>query len=718
MKKFLSLFCALAIVLSASAAPVSKKDVLAKKEVKKEVRANKALKKAAHTAQFAAFEKKTTKLTKAEFGKATVAKAPQAKKEAIDLVFAADAEYDWVDNVAAGGWWQFQVEDDNYYLSLSNKETEQVAGTYALDDMDAEYSFLYSKAISDYLYFNSCEITLAEDNTDGYKLTVTGWFEATDGNTYNLNLVYEEEPVEPGDFDFVATSESHNFYSSDNDVYFTFRDADDNVLHFDIVVAAGLEDVELDKAYTLDDMLANYSNVTFNDVKADFKEVSFTKTIAEADGAEVYTATATDIYDRVFHLSYSFKAPEALNFETITAPVEVSSEVVLFWTEYTFTAQDEKNAISFSIMPDDTYFGTWVAGKEATGSVFNKETETPSDIYSGEITIEKTADGFAVSGKVLCMNNTEYTLDLTYVIPDKTRDAELTISGLELNLLDGAWQLSGFNEDETKFVSLAAYTDEISGTYTEDDLAADYSYIYTDLEFDEEGNLIAGNQFALLKANLNVVFNEADTSIVITGTFLGQNGDDVPEFTLTLSGKAPYDDGSIEYDAEEDFVRHFAEYEINDQYLASNGVLFISASNEDNEFVRIQVNLPENAEGLVAGEYEVSNSEYIEPGTIGAGSFEGQNIYGSFAGSRDAEGYINVPLWFFASGKVTVSESLVLEVQVLNSKGYKISCRLGTYPEGIENTDAKAAATKRVVNGVLVIEKNGVRYNAQGTVVK
>ena len=164
-------------------------------------------------------------------------------------------------------------------------------------------------------------------------------------------------------------------------------------------------------------------------------------------------------------------------------------------------------------------------------------------------------------------------------------------------------------------------------------------------------------------------------------------------------------------DAEEDFVRHFAEYEIDDKYLADYGVLFVSAENEDNEFIVIQVNLPEGAEELVAGEYEVSDSEYIVPGTIAAGLFEDNSFYGSFAGSYDA-------LWFFASGTVTISESLVLEVQVLNSKGYKISCRLGEYPEAIENTEVKASATKRLVNGTLIIEKNGVRYNAQGAVVK
>lgn len=39
-------------------------------------------------------------------------------------------------------------------------------------------------------------------------------------------------------------------------------------------------------------------------------------------------------------------------------------------------------------------------------------------------------------------------------------------------------------------------------------------------------------------------------------------------------------------------------------------------------------------------------------------------------------------------------------------------------PTAIDNTDAAVKATKRVINGVLFIEKNGVLYNAQGAIVK
>ena len=55
-----------------------------------------------------------------------------------------------------------------------------------------------------------------------------------------------------------------------------------------------------------------------------------------------------------------------------------------------------------------------------------------------------------------------------------------------------------------------------------------------------------------------------------------------------------------------------------------------------------------------------------------------------------------------------------------DSRVYKLSARSepNAILQAIENTDAAVQATKRFANGQLVIEKNGVQYNAIGTIVK
>ena len=116
-------------------------------------------------------------------------------------------------------------------------------------------------------------------------------------------------------------------------------------------------------------------------------------------------------------------------------------------------------------------------------------------------------------------------------LPEPTRQASLTMTGLELEIYEGTWLLSGYNADSTTYVRLAAFGNVISGEYTAYNVELDFSYIATDITAD------SSNRFDLLDADLLAVFNETDNTIVVTGTILGMNGDDVPEFTVNLSGQ-------------------------------------------------------------------------------------------------------------------------------------------------------------------------------------
>ena len=823
MKKFFSLFCALSVVLSVIAAPVSKKDFADKKVVKKEIRAFDGVKKA--PAKAAAFKsmKATTKVTFKDNKKAakdlkavSVAKAPKAKKETIDLTFtSADAEVDWNDQCADAGWWQIEAETDEYYVTLSNFYAEEAAGEYAWEDLDPDYCGIWYDGAEGVLAFTDGSCTVAVDETDGLNVTVEGSFVCEDGNTYNLHIEFAKEAIVAEDIEFVAVSESHSFYASDNDVYFTFKDADENVIRFDIVVAEGLEDVEEGKEYTLEDMLESYSNVTYNEERADFVEASFVK--ISQNGGEKYEATAVDTYGRKFHLTYTFIEPVAERFETITAEVTLTKETILFWTQYIFAGADEANAIVLELLPDESIYGTWEAGKDITGAV-TPLNGVESEIYSGEVTIEATEEGCAITGSVLCFNNTEYTLNLTYAKPDPNREEDLEIAGLELTVLEGAWQLMGYNEDSTKFVSIAAYfEEEISGTYTDADLLGDYSYVVTDIEGNEY------NYFDLLSANLEVTFNEADSTIVIAGKFVGQNGEDIPEFTLNLSGRIPtpevadltfefadeeegirvtpsndddawdwyvadealFETYGAEYIAEAIYGRYGNSYAVNGEqllsfeedlayYLTASGKFYlivwgagannittepfvhefvfdsglpegctnydaaegndfianfaefgvfageaegewwIEAEGENGEYLVLGISAPE----LVAGVYPIAEDS-AEP-FVAAGSLdlsEG-NIYGSFAGFLTESGEIQVPLWCLFAGNVTLNEDGTADVDAVNCAGAKIVCHLGAGEQAIDNVDAAVKATKRVVNGQLVIIKNGVEYNAQGAIIK
>ena len=116
----------------------------------------------------------------------SVKKAPVVK---IEVTITEGVVF--TDAVEAEGWWQISGENDDYYVSLSNgNEVTKVAGKYTVDDLDAEYSFIYDYAIEDYidLVSGSVEVVVADNGDVG----VDGEFVGSDGNTYVLGMVYTE----------------------------------------------------------------------------------------------------------------------------------------------------------------------------------------------------------------------------------------------------------------------------------------------------------------------------------------------------------------------------------------------------------------------------------------------------------------------------------------------------------------------------------------------
>ena len=357
-------------------------------------------------------------------------------------------------------------------------------------------------------------------------------------------------------------------------------------------------------------------------------------------------------------------------------------------------------------------FGDFVIGEETSGDINNIR------IYSGAIKIINGSEGAELTGKVLCYDNIEYTLDLKYVRPDKTRDIAIEIDDAVLTIYPDYkdWQVVGANADNTFYVAIDVISDAVEGTYSEADL--DMHYTAIDSVYVQNDSLKVAEEYTPLALNIIVTFNAQDSTAVITGTYLGQgylNGKDVPEFTLRIAAKvvtyAPSTE--IEYDAVENFNVQYPTYEVDDTYLADYGVLFITAANDDRETIELEVWLPTGASELVAGEYPVSADELV-PGTITAGSVSDQRLSGSFAGTTDDEGYYTIPLWFIVDGVMTVNDNAVIEVQGINSKGYKVNARLGEYGASVANADAKAVATKILRNGQLIIRRNNVEYDAQG----
>ena len=419
----------------------------------------------------------------------------------------------------------------------------------------------------------------------------------------------------------------------------------------------------------------------------------------------------------VYHVTMFFETPTVQSQVTITASNLVLDDTFAsYFGIIIASASNEDYSVSAYLSADD-YLGTFDADEiELT----IEDAEGEIDLFDGTVTIANTADGIVITGTALSMAGVEYTLNLTYVLPEPSSEETINAAGyLYLENQDGMlyWAVEAMNADQSRYVSLLAIADEPAGTYAVADLYAQYTYV---------GVFTAPSDTAwydILDANITVAVNgEAAT---ITGTLLGQNDkdeSDVVAFTINLTlqvvdetggGEQP---GGNQYDAQDEAFKYiFPDYTVDDQYLAQYSVFVVEAQNAENAYISIEINVPEGTTALQAGVYPVS-AQYGD-NTVSAGSID-QYIYGSFAGYLNASGQITVPLWLFNEGSVTILENGVIQVNVTNTWGAQVHCQLGSWPEAIDNTEADVKATKLVRNGQLLIIKNGVEYNAQGATLK
>ena len=721
MKKFLSLLCAVAIVLGASAAPVAKKAGAVKFQraavgqlrTEKKSLAKKSVKKDAFAQKKQAEMQKNARLAAGE-AKIATASLKRAKAEAIDVTCSSWEIEDWGED----GELMLYGEDNTiaFYFDIiyGGEATDlQLGKTYTVEDIwvgsDGQYGAVFYDGKWNY---GIKELALVKTIDEKNLVHFVG--SCVDSLDAAFTFHYDEE-------EFIPTGEevNHSFKTSAKLSYSSYFQ--------DWTVSA--EDAEY--AFTLDILSENSESAVGEydsangDFDLDYTEVEvFTSddasTVLDAKSAKAVIVERNDSLIIAAEIlasdgvKYIFDAFYAAPTKQGEATIEATNLVIDdSWFDFfgivMATASNDDYDVYFSL-PGTS--GDFVIGNEASGDINNIE------MYSGSIKIINGSEGAELTGKVLCYDNIEYTLDLKYVRPDKTRDIAIEINDAVLTIYPDSkdWQVVGVNADNTFYVAIDVVSDAVEGTYSEADLDAYYTAI--DSVYVQNDSLKIAEEYVALGMNLIVTFNAQDSTAVITGTYLGQgylNSEDVPEFTLSIAAKVVtyVPSTEIEYDAEENFNAQYPTYEVDDTYLANYGVLFITAANDDRETIVLEVWLPEDATELVAGTYPVVAEEGV-PASVTAGSFEGNSLYGSFAGTTDAEGYYNIPLWFIVDGVMTVNDKAVIEVQGINSKGYKVNARLGEYGASVANTDANDVATKILRNGQLIIRRNNVEYDAQG----
>ena len=290
-----------------------------------------------------------------------------------------------------------------------------------------------------------------------------------------------------------------------------------------------------------------------------------------------------------------------------------------------------------------------------------------------------------------------------------TRTENIVVEDANLNILSGAWQITGWNPAADRYVSIAAYSDVIAGDYITNSLAIGYCYV------GERVDSATINWFDASEAQFSVAYDETTTVATVDGWMVAvsETNGEVVQFNIYLTTAAQ--PTGKQYDAEDtDFIVDFAEYEIYDAYLADYGVLFIDAFNENNEAIELEVWLPEGATELVPGIYPVAAEGNLQ--TVTEGAYDG-GLYGSFAYILNDEGYITVPLWFLTEGQVYVNEDGSIYVDALNSYGRAIRSSLAK-PHVEIHTCAEAAEAALSVSANNELFNDGQIFTIPGYVTE
>ena len=212
---------------------------------------------------------------------------PEAPVAADTIVIDIEDEVEYIDMVAAQGWWQFMYEDAEYSISISNVSTTQAAGVYTVADLDADYTYIEIKATETEVHFVDGSLTLTEA-ADGSR-TIEGIMTGDDGKIYNIKIVYHIPTakttvnVEIPKWALVDASEYYGFAG-----YILAGETADKNIYVQITIPGN----NPLGTFTYDDC---YTNGTGIEVAGDYKGIysmNFTVTAGGTAGAERAFVTA------------------------------------------------------------------------------------------------------------------------------------------------------------------------------------------------------------------------------------------------------------------------------------------------------------------------------------------------------------------------------------------------------------------------------------------
>lgn len=358
---------------------------------------------------------------------------------------------------------------------------------------------------------------------------------------------------------------------------------------------------------------------------------------------------------------------------------------------------------------------------------------TVAEIKDGKL--YQVGDTTKIEADYVTFEGILYQVRLWYVAPTPTQTVKLDIKDAECIVdyeYNKAYNLVGYTEDKQNAFVVTVYAsskEDVPGTFVNDGLFGKFGEGQYD--FDASNSYVGKynaemdsyDLYYIQKGQFTVTLDEED-NLTLTAFVVCE---DAIQYDVTLTSK--YEEPHIEFDSEENPV---------DRVYGADAKLIINDFTEDYGLVSVQIidsvvgdvtalyfvlTEPDAETIIPEGTYEI-NGTWLD-GTVLASTgidWDGSVIPSYYAGYSDS--WLVEPFYFFQTGTVVVAKDaegdLAFEINALNSCGISVHIVYGNALSGLENIQVSGIveAQKMIVDGQLVIVRNGKAYNALGAIVK
>lgn len=423
--------------------------------------------------------------------------------------------------------------------------------------------------------------------------------------------------------------------------------------------------------------------------------------------------------------------------KTVSISFDNSADVVYYpdlYHDFTLSNQNKEYEVSMDIA--NVPMGATFTEKNVVECfIVNKTANDTIKMATANGKVWQSNDTTYMTTSVVAFDSVQYNIDLWYAVPTPTQTVSLHFTNARFNNKiekDGYFSLIGTTPDKsTEFaISLLSNSEEdISGIYINDGTFGEFTgknYDFLNYITRQYATYIATNwnekkqdydNIATIEKGSASIIMDKNDNVSLLGSFISKDG---IQYNITLTTKIdePHfekdmpsgsidcvvigTDTTLENNTQKDGTIFFDVF-TNKELLA----LYFYAEEADPDII-----IPE-------GTYNIDNSKDYYTVNTSDGTI---STYPSFYATHDGNDFTS--MYFFVSGTVVVKKingKLYMEIDALNS--YNVPAHIvydGSISTDIENNVIKdrITTTKKIVNGQMMIIRNGKKYNVLGSSIE